>query len=180
MTCNFHRIWINKTASRFNNVDRVLKSILLPLNRKLGWLETCPSCSFISVKLILWFWFRRAPFHNFQNSTITNFEIEILKFLAKIEKMIPKRALFSGFYSVYCATRGYYGIERGQNEFRDSYWDALVRDVLLVYQSETINMCRKDDLFVNSLIEWPRLDGVKEIFSIKINDGLFQWWFWRA
>ena len=34
-------------------------------------------------------------------------------------------------------------------------------------------MCRKDES-VNSLIEWPRLDGVKEIFSIEINDGLFQ------
>ena len=35
-------------------------------------------------------------------------------------------------------------------------------------------MCRKDDLCVNSLIEWPRLDRVKKIFSIEINDGLFQ------
>ena len=177
----FRSIWINKTAFRFNNLDLVLKSGLLPLSRKLGWLETCPTCSFISVKLILWFWFRRGPFHNFQNSTITNFE-KFSNFWPKIEKMCPKRALLSGFYSVYCATRGYYGIERGQNEFRNSYWDASVRDFLLVmvYESETINMCRKDDICVNSLIEWPRLDGVKEIFSIEINDGLFQWWFWRA
>ena len=35
--------------------------------------------------------------------------------------MVPKRAFLSTLYGVYCSTRGYYGIERGQNDFRDGY-----------------------------------------------------------